>query len=203
MNIYRYTLNRESHSRYEYLKDIDFSERENYHDYDDYRLLSEVSKNYFGTHTDKIVKFDFSKLMNADLIIFVGESYVGDNVEDGSECYTEFLPKYKRYQDTILPNSVFGDSFLVAGTFLNIPTLFVGTTGINSILNYSNFVSKPPYYIVSRQDSIMGVLREINLKKDAEVFIIATDKSGYSVKLTNSVLKQIEKELKLYAREID
>ena len=203
MNIYRYTINKESHSRYTYLKNIDFGNRENYHDYNDYRLLSEVSKNYFGTSTDKIAKFDFSKLMNADLIILVGESYVGDNVEDGSEYYTEFLPKYKRYQDTILPNSVFGDSFLVASTFLEIPTIFVGTRHPHKISRYGNFVSKPPYYIVSYQDSIMGVLKEINLKKDAEVFIIATDKSGYSVKLINSTLKQVEKELKLYAHEID
>jgi hypothetical protein len=203
MNIYRYTLNRESHSRYNYLKDIDFSERENYHNYNDFRLLSELSKNYFGTSTDKLVKFNFQELMNADLIILVGESYVGDNVEDDSEYYKETFPRYKYYQDIILPTSVFGDSFLLTGTFLEIPTIFVATKHSYEITRYGNFVSKPPYYIVSHKDSIMDALKDINLKKDAKVFIIATDKSGYSVKLTNSVLKQVEKELKLYAHMID
>lgn len=204
MNIYRYILNRESHSRYEYLKDIDFSERENYHDYNDFRLLSEVSKNYFGTSTDKLVKFNFSELINADLIILVGESYIGDNVEENFEYLDTFTEsRYKRYQDMILPNSVFGDSFLISGIFLEIPTIFVATKHQYEVSKYGNFVSKPPYYIVSHQNSIMSILKEINLKKDAEIFIIATDKSGYSVKLTNSVLKQVEKELKLYAREID
>ena len=204
MNIYRYTLNRKSHSRYNYLKDIDFSERENYHDYNDFRLLSEVSKNYFGTSTDKLVKFNFSELINADLIILVGESYIGDNVEENFE-YLDTLTesRYKRYQDMILPNSVFGDSFLISGTFLEILTIFVATKHQYEVSKYGNFVSKPPYYIVFHQNSIMSILKEINLKKDAEVFIIATDKSGYSVKLTNSVLKHVEKELKLYAREID
>lgn len=203
MNIYRYTLNRESHSRYEYLKDIDFSKRENYHEYNDYRLLSEVSKNYFGTSTDKLAKFNFSKLMNADLIILVGMSYVGDNVEDDSEYYNEFLPRYKRYQDMILPTSVFGDSFLLTSIFLEIPTIFVGTRHSYEIARYGNFVSKPPYYIVSHQDSIMGALKDINLKKDAEVFIIVTDKNHCNIQQINTTLKQVEKELKLYAREID
>lgn len=203
MNIYRYTLNRESHSRYTCLKDIDFSERENYRDYSNYRLLFEVSKNYFGISANKLVKFDFPKLINADLIILVGESYVSDNVEDGLKYYSEFLLRYKRYQDMILPANVFSDSFLLISNFLEIPTIFVGIKHVHEITKYGNFVSKPPYYIVSHQDSIMGVLNEINLKKDAEVFIIATDNSMYPVKLTNSVLKQVEKELKLYAREIN
>lgn len=204
MNIYRYTLNRESHSRYEYLKDINFSERENYHDYNDFRLLSEVSKNYFGTSTDKLVKFNFSELINADLIILVGESYIGDNVEENFEYLDTFTEsRYKRYQDMILPSSVFGDSFLTAGTFLDIPTLFVGTKYVYEIEKYGKSIAKPPYYIISHLDSIMGVLTEINLKKDAEVFIIATDKNHLDTKHTNIVLKQVEKELKLYAREID
>lgn len=103
----------------------------------------------------------------------------------------------------ILPTSVFGDSFLTAGTFLDIPTLFVGTKYVYEIEKYGKSIAKPPYYIISHLDSIMGVLTEINLKKDAEVFIIATDKNHLDTKHTNIVLKQVEKELKLYARMID
>lgn len=103
----------------------------------------------------------------------------------------------------ILPTSVFGDTFLTVGTFLNIPTLFVGTRDVEDIEKYGKYHSKFPYYIVSHHDSIMGVLTEINLKKDAEVFLIAVDKYHHDIKHTNIVLKQVEKELKLYAREID
>lgn len=204
MNIYRYTLNRESHSQYRYLKEIDFGERANPLNYDNFRLLSDVSRKYLRTNTKKMTNFDYSQLISADLIILVGDTYVGDNVEENFEYLDTFTePRYKHYQDMILPTSVFGDSFLTAGTFLNIPTLFVGTKYVNEIEKYSKSIAKPPYYIISHLDSIMGVLTEINLKKDAEVFIIATDKNHLDAKHTNIVLKQVEKELKLYAREID
>ena len=204
MNIYRYTLNSNSHSQYKYLKALDFIDREDNNNYSNFRLLSDVSRNYLGTSTQKAANFDYSQLLDADLIILVGASYIGDNVEgylDCSDIFTE--PRYKRYQDMILPTSVFGDTFLTAGIFLDIPTLFVGTRDVDTIEKYSKYRSKFPYYIVSHRDSIMGVLTEINLKKDAEVFLIAVDKHHHDVKHTNIVLKQVEKELKLYARMID
>ena len=204
MNIYRYTLNQKSHSQYKYLRNIDFGERESHLNYNNFRLLSDVSRRYLGTSTEKMADFDYSQLLDADLIILVGASYVGDNVKCNPIYTDEFTePRYKRYQDMILPTSVFGDSFLTVGTFLNIPTLFVGTRDVNEIENYGKYLSKFPYFIVSHPDSIMGVLTEINLKKDAEVFIIATDKHHHDTKHTNIVLKQVEKELKLYAHEID
>lgn len=167
-------------------------------------MLSDVSRNYLGTSTQKAANFDYSHLLSADLIILVGASYIGDNVGDYLDCSDIFTePRYKRYQDMILPTSVFGDTFLTVGTFLNIPTLFVGTSYVDSIEKYGKSIAKSPYYIVSHHNSIMGVLTEINLKKDAEVFIIATDKHHHDTKHTNIVLKQVEKELKLYAREID
>lgn len=204
MNIYRYTLNSKTHSQYKYLKDIDFADRENHLNYSDFRLLSDVSRKYLGTSSTKMANFNYAQLLGADLIILVGASYIGDNVEENSEYLDVFTePRYKRYQDMVLPTSVFGDSFLIAGTFLNIPTLFVGTRDVNEIENYGKYLSKFPYFIISYRDSIMGTLTEINLKKDAEVFIIATDKHHHDTKHTNIVLKQVEKELRLYARETD
>ena len=204
MNIYRYTLNQKSHSQYKYLKAIDFSKRENHLNYSDFRLLSDVSRKYLGTSTDKITSFNYSQLLNADLIILVGASYVGDSVGEYQQYINDFTePRYTRYQEMILPTSVFGDAFLTAGTFLNIPTLFVGTKGVNDIENYGEYVAKPPYYIISYCDSIMGILTEINLKKDAKVFIIATAKHHHDTKHTNTVLKKIEKELKCYGCSID
>jgi len=204
MNIYRYTLNSKLHSQYKYLKALDFGDREDNNNYSNFRLLSDVSRNYLGTSTEKAADFDYAQLLDADLIILVSASYIGDNVDgylDCSDIFTE--PRYKRYQDMILPTSVFGDTFLTAGTFLDIPTLFVGTSYVDSIEKYGKSIAKSPYYIVSHRDSIMGVLTEINLKKDAEVFIIVTDKHHHDTKHTNIVLKQVEKELKLYARMID
>lgn len=204
MNIYRYTLNSNSHSQYKYLKALDFEDREDNSNYSNFRLLSDVSRNYLGTSTEKAADFDYAQLLDADLIILVSASYIGDNVDgylDCSDIFTE--PRYKRYQDMILPTSVFGDTFLTAGIFLDIPTLFVGTSYVDSIEKYGKSIAKSPYYIISHRDSIMGVLTEINLKKDAEVFIIATDKYHHDTKHTNIVLKQVEKELKLYARMID
>ena len=204
MNIYRYTLNSKSHSQYKYLKALDFGDREDNNNYSNFRLLSDVSRNYLGTSTEKAADFDYTQLLDADLIILVGASYIGENVKENFEYLDVFTePRYKRYQDMILPTSVFGDTFLTAGTFLDIPTLFVGTGYVDSIEKYGKSIAKPPYYIISHRDSIMGVLTEINLKKDAEVFIIATDKHHHDTKHTNIVLKQVEKELKLYAREID
>lgn len=204
MNIYRYTLNQKSHSQYKYLKNIDFGEREDNSNYSDFRLLSDVSRKYLGTSTEKMADFNYSHLLSADLIILVGASYIGDNAEVYIRCNNDFIePRHRRYQDMMLPTSVFGDAFLTAGTFLNIPTLFVGTRDVNEIESYGKYHSKFPYYIVSHHDSIMDVLNEINLKKDAEVFIIATDKHHHDTKHTNIVLKQVEKELKLYARYID
>lgn len=204
MNIYRYTLNSKSHSQYKYLKALDFGDREDNNNYSNFRLLSDVSRNYLGTSTEKAADFDYTQLLDADLIILVGASYIGENVKENFEYLDIFTePRYKRYQDMILPTSVFGDTFLTAGTFLDIPTLFVGTGYVDSIEKYGKSIAKPPYYIISHRDSIMGVLTEINLKKDAEVFIIATDKHHHDTKHTNIVLKQVEKELKLYAREID
>lgn len=204
MNIYRYTLNSNSHTQYKYLKTIDFGDRENNNNYSNFRLLSDVSRNYLGTSSEKAADFDYAQLLDADLVILVGASYIGDNVDgylDCSDIFTE--PRYKRYQDMILPTSVFGDTFLTAGIFLDIPTLFVGTRDVDTIEKYGKYHFKSPYYIVSHRDSIMGVLTEINLKKDAEVFLIAVDKHHHDIKHTNIVLKQVEKELKLYAREID
>lgn len=204
MNIYRYTLNSKAHSQYKYLKALDFGDREDNSNYSNFRLLSDVSRNYLGTSTEKMAKFDYSHLLDADLIILVGASYIGNNVEENFEYLDELIePRYKRYQDMILPTSVFGDTFLTAGIFLDIPTLFVGTRDVDAIEKYGKSITKPPYYIISHRDSIMGVLTEINLKKDAEVFIIATDKHHHDTKHTNIVLKQVEKELKLYARFID
>lgn len=204
MNIYRYTLNSKTHSQYKYLRNIDFGKRESHLNYSNFRLLSDVSRRYLGTSTEKMADFDYSQLLDADLIILVGASYIGDNVGEYLEYTDAFTePRYKRYQDMVLPTSVFGDSFLTAGTFLNIPTLFVGTRDVNEIENYGKYLSKFPYFIISHHDSIMGTLTEINLKKDAEVFIIATDKHHHDVKHTNIVLKQVEKELRLYARETD
>lgn len=203
MNIYRYTLNRDSHSQYKYLKAIEFSNREN-HNYSNFQLLSDVSRKYLGTITDKISNFDYSQLLSADLIILVGASYVGNSVGEYQQYINDFTePRYTRYQEMILPTSVFGDAFLTVGTFLNIPTLFVGTKDVNDIENYGEYIAKPPYYIISHRDSIMGVLTEINLKKDAEVFIIATDKHHHDTKHTNIVLKKVEKELKLYGCSIN
>lgn len=204
MNIYRYTLNSKSHSKYKYLKALDFGDREDNNNYSNFRLLSDVSRNYLGTSTQKAANFDYSHLLSADLIILVGASYIGDNVGDCLDCSDIFTePRYKLYQDMILPTSVFGDTFLTVGTFLSIPTLFVGTRDVEDIEKYGKHHSKFPYYIVSHHDSIMGVLTEINLNKDAEVFLIAVDKHHHDIKHTNIVLKQVEKELKLYAREID
>lgn len=203
MNIYRYTLNRDSHSQYKYLKAIEFSNREN-HNYSNFRLLSDVSRKYLGTSTDKISSFGYSQLLSADLIILVGASYVGNSVGEYQQYINDFTePRYTRYQEMILPTSVFGDAFLTVGTFLNIPTLFVGTKDVNDIENYGEYIAKPPYYIISHRDSIMGVLTEINLKKDAEVFIIATDKHHHDTKHTNIVLNKVEKELKLYGCLVD
>ena len=204
MNIYRYTLNSKSHSQYKYLKAIDFGDREDNSNYSNFRLLSDVSRKYLGTSTEKVTDFDYAQLLNADLIILVGATYVGDNVEEDFKFLDELIePRYKRYQDMILPTSVFGDSFLTVGTFLDIPTVFVGTRNVDAIEKYGKYHSKFPYYIVSHHDSIMGVLTELNLKKDAKVFLIATDKHHHDTKHTNIILKQVEKELKLYAREID
>lgn len=204
MNIYRYTLNNKSHSQYKYLKALDFGDREDNRNYSNFRLLSDVSRNYLGTSTQKAADFDYAYLLGVDLIILVGASYIGDNVGNYLDCSDIFTePRYKRYQGMILPTSVFGDTFLTAGTFLDIPTLFVGTGDVEDIEKYGKCHSKFPYYIVSHRDSIMGVLTEINLKKDAEVFLIAVDKQHHDIKHTNIVLKQVEKELKLYARMID
>lgn len=204
MNIYRYTLNSKSHSQYKYLKVLDFGDREDNSNYSNFRLLSDVSRNYLGTSIEKMAEFDYSHLLDADLIILVGASYIGDNVEENFEYLDELIePRYKRYQDMILPTSVFGDTFLTAGIFLDIPTLFVGTRAVNAIEKYGKSITKPPYYIISHRDSIMGVLTEINLKKDAEVFLVAVDKHHHDTKHTNIVLKQVEKELRLYARFID
>lgn len=204
MNIYRYTLNSNSRTQYKYLKTIDFGDREDNSNYSNFRLLSDVSRNYLGTSTEKVANFDYAQLLDADLIILVGASYIGDNVGDCLDCSDIFTePRYKRYQDMILPTSVFSDTFLTAGIFLDIPTLFVGTRDADTIEKYGKYHFKFPYYIVSHRDSIMGVLTEINLKKDAEVFLIAVDKHHHDTKRTNIVLKQVEKELKLYAREID
>lgn len=204
MNIYKYTLNSKSHSQYKYLKALDFGDREDNRNYSNFRLLSDVSRNYLGTSTQKAADFDYAQLLDVDLIILVGASYIGDNVGDCLDCSDIFTePRYKRYQNMILPTSVFGDSFLTAGTFLNIPTLFVGTSDVDTIEKYSKSIAKPPYYIISHRDSIMGVLTKINLKKDAEIFLIAVDKHYHDTKHTNIVLKQVEKELKLYARTID
>lgn len=204
MNIYKYTLNSKSHSQYKYLKALDFGDREDNRNYSNFRLLSDVSRNYLGTSTQKAADFDYAQLLDVDLIILVGASYIGDNVGDCLDCSDIFTePRYKRYQNMIFPTSVFGDSFLTAGTFLDIPTLFVGTSDVEDIEKYGKYYSKFPYYIISHHDSIMGVLTEINLKKDAEVFLIAVDKHHHDIKHTNIVLKQVEKELKLYAREID
>ena len=204
MNIYRYTLNSKSHSKYKYLKALDFGDREDNRNYSNFRLLSDVSRNYLGTSTQKAADFDYAQLLDVDLIILVGASHIGDNVGDCLDCSDIFTePRYKRYQNMILPTSVFGDSFLTAGTFLDIPTLFVGTSDVDAIEKYSKSIAKPPYYIISHHDSIMGVLTKINLKKDAEIFLIAVDKHHHDTKHTNIVLKQVEKELKLYARTID
>lgn len=204
MNIYKYTLNSKSHSQYKYLKALDFGDREDNRNYSNFRLLSDVSGNYLGTSTQKAANFNYAQLLDADLIILVGASYIGDNVGDYLDCSDIFTePRYKRYQDMILPTSVFGDTFLTAGTFLNIPTLFVGTRDVEDIKKYGKYHYKFPYYIVSHHGSIMGVLTEINLTKDAEVFLIAVDKHHHDIKHTNIVLKQVEKELKIYAREID
>ena len=203
MNIYRYTLNSDSHSQYKYLKALDFGDREDNNNYSNFRLLSDVSRNYLDTSTQKAANFDYAQLLSADLIILVGATYVGDNVIDCMEYTDNFNNLHKRYQDMILPTSVFGDSFLTVGTFLDIPTVFVGTMDVEDIEKYGKSIAKPPYYIVSHRDSIMGVLTEINLKKDAEVFLIATDKHHIDTKHTNIVLKQVEKELNLYARMID
>lgn len=204
MNIYRYTLNSKSHSQYKYLKALDFGDRENNNNYSNFRLLSDVSRNYLGTSTQKAADFNYAQLLNADLIILVGNTYVGDNVEENFEYLDELIePRYKRYQDMILPTSVFGDSFLTVGIFLDIPTVFVGTRNVDAIEKYEKYHSKSPYYIVSPHDSIMRVLSELNLKKDAKIFLIATDKYHHDTKHTNIVLKQVEKELKLYARMID
>lgn len=130
MNIYRYTLNSKSHSKYKYLKALDFGDRENNNNYSNFRLLSDVSRNYLGTSTEKTANFDYSHLLDADLIILVGASYIGDNVDgylDCSDIFTE--PRYKRYQDMILPTSVFGDTFLTAHAI---------ESSIKQLNNYAN-----------------------------------------------------------------
>lgn len=162
-------------------KYIDMSDRE--------LTFIEKCLNIYSIFTVFDYDINYSDLLKYDTIISI------------SDIFTE--PRYKRYQDMIFPTSVFGDTFLTVGTFLSIPTLFVGTRDVEDIEKYGKYHSKFPYYIVSHHDSIMGVLTEINLKKDAEIFLIAVDKHHHDIKHTNIVLKQVEKELKLYAREID
>lgn len=61
MNIYRYTLNSNSHTQYKYLKTIDFGDREDNSNYSNFRLLSDVSRNYLGTSSEKAADFDYAQ----------------------------------------------------------------------------------------------------------------------------------------------
>lgn len=139
---------------------------------------------YLGTVTDRAIITDYSDLMNYDAFVIMSEAHLKPNGQ-------------------VIFNAMLGHPFRHIAECLDIPTLFVGTRDVDTIEKYGKYRFKFPYYIVSHRDSIMGVLTEINLKKDAEVFLIAVDKHHHDTKHTNLVLKQVEKELKLYAREID
>lgn len=71
MNIYRYTLNSKSHFQYKYLKPLDFGDREDNNNYSNFRLLSDVSRNYLGTSTEKAADFGYTQLLDADLILIL------------------------------------------------------------------------------------------------------------------------------------
>lgn len=136
-------------------------------------IIAEGCETIFGNVAAYAATFNYSKVLKYDAVIYVGKTYVGDDVD---KLYPKtFKANYElHWFDKIFPQTFNADIYNAICHCMGIPFIFISTDNeISSEVAES--YSGDSYYILTSPYELQHTLRKLNISKNAKVLLLQLD----------------------------
>ncbi len=136
-------------------------------------IIAEGCETLFGNVAAYATTFNYSKVLEYDAVIYVGKTYVGNDVDN---LYPNtFKANHElHWFDKIFPQTFNADIYNAICHCMGIPFIFISTDNeISSEVAES--YSWDSYYILTPPYELQHTLRKLNISKNAKVLLLALD----------------------------
>lgn len=136
-------------------------------------IIAEGCETIFGNVAAYATTFHYSKVLNYDAVIYVGKTYVGDEIDN---LYPKtFKANYELYWfDKIFPATFNADIFNAICHCMEIPFIFISSDNeISSEVAES--YSGDSYYILTSPYELQHTLRKLNISSKSKVLLLQLD----------------------------
>lgn len=136
-------------------------------------IIAEACETLFGNVAAYAITFDYSTILEYDIVIYIGKTYVGDNI------HTTFPNTFKAsdelsWFDKIFPATFNADIFNAICHCMEIPFIFISSDNEIST-EVAKSYSGNNYYILTSPYELQHTLRKLNISKNAKVLLLALD----------------------------
>lgn len=136
-------------------------------------IIAEGCETLFGNVAAYATTFHYSKVLEYDAVIYVGKTYVGDDV-DNLYPKTFKVNHNLHWFDKIFPNTFNADIFNAICHCMEIPFIFISSDNAISA-EVAESYSGNSYYILASPYELQHTLRKLNISKNAKVLLLALD----------------------------
>ena len=136
-------------------------------------IIAEGCETIFGNVAAYATTFNYSKVLKYDAVIYVGKTYVGDDVD---KLYPNtFKANHElHWFSKIFPQTFNADIYNAICHCMGIPFIFISTDNeISSEVAES--YSGDSYYILTSSYELQHILRKLNISKNAKVLLLVLD----------------------------
>lgn len=136
-------------------------------------IIAEGCETIFGNVAAYATTFHYSKVLNYDAVIYIGKTYVGDDIS------STFVSTFKAnteldWYSKIFPISFNADIFNAICHCMEIPFIFISSDNAISTKVAESY-SGNSYYILTSPYELQHTLRKLNISKNAKVLLLALD----------------------------
>lgn len=136
-------------------------------------ILYQGVPHYIGSRATMYIDIDFTDLINYDAIIYVGKTYIGDDVDD---IYPNtFKANHElHWFEKIFPQTFNADIYNAICHCMGIPFIFISTDNQISA-EVAESYSGDNYYILTSPYELQHTLRKLNISSKSKVLLLQLD----------------------------
>lgn len=136
-------------------------------------IIAEGCETLFGNVAAYATTFHYSKVLNYDAVIYVGKTYVGDDV--GDIYPNTFKANHElHWFEKIFPQTFNADIYNAICHCMGIPFIFISTDNQISA-EVAESYSGDNYYILTSPYELQHTLRKLNISSKSKVLLLQLD----------------------------
>lgn len=136
-------------------------------------IIAEGYEYIFGNVAAYATTFHYSKVLNYDAVIYVGKTYVGDDV--GDIYPNTFKANYElKWSEEIFPTNFNADIYNAICHCMGIPFIFISPDNQISA-EVAESYSGDSYYILTSPYELQHTLRKLNISSKSKVLLLQLD----------------------------